>query len=447
MIDVNNRSTGKANLFLNLNGIPYVGGEYIENVKFQTIDWSTIHNQLMIDNTGTQASVVDIVLDNAGDSPIGNREAYRKLLDSVARHAKGGFIDVVRPTLVAVLDYQIESEKTGQLLKKAKVDIPLNHRGYYVNVSSGELGDNTFIVNSTDSITRTITERPYGNDRVIVRLTGINLHYVGLLRPAMDPGKGPKGSEDYPTFRPDDNARYPHMDWHESAQPKHSFEPIPYTYNWSKDPHHDQLRVPPNWWACNRYYHFEDRGSNLVLHLGDIKSLVATYRIPVGKVAFNRVFSVGQGYKVLFRVSVWSNDAVIITNTAKIAQLMGLPGSHPEHQPESDILRMIFSAIKRIDRKNASLDHKIQLLVDRVSKLNPCDDCDLDEDDDIDYCPICGAPNCDCLDEEIPDDHEIPTIYCSRCGMEIPCDCDLLTPLCPECGMDPCECEDIEPAT
>jgi len=371
----------KSYAFLNLNGWPYISGEYVDKTNMQSVDRSLIRNQLIIEN-GTHSSVVDIVIDNVGEKSIGNRSSYNRFLDLLVQNAPQlrGYLDVVKPGLVIAIDYRIESERTGQFLKAATTQIYTENKAHYIDIGrsrtedkphyidfdSRHMSDNAVLVNFNDSAVRTVTNRVHGSDRMLIRLTRIRLFYVCLKRPVRnlyDDRRKPS-KEEREIFIPDRPAGRYDTQYHEYHQPQFSFG--------HPKAQSDYFTLPPNWWSFNKFYHFEDQGRSLVLHLDEIntpakidKTIPSTFNIPAGSFPLNKVFVVNTSYKILFKVSVWKNDLTVVNNTQKIAHLLGVPVGSIRPRPDHDVdgkLNSILGLLSKMERDNRRRDYQIRKL-------------------------------------------------------------------------------------
>lgn len=317
-----------SNCFVNADGWPYLSGEYINRDMLQSIDRSLIQNQLVIDNNNPYHSVVDIVVDNVGECPVGNQTQYEKLLQAIAQnvHRLAGQLDVVRRNLKAKVYYQVESERSGRLLKNAHITVNLDQKDHYLNINTDNIQDSAIISNSYGNSMATIATRVTGSDRMVVRLTSLQLFYVRPDRPVMNPY--------------DDSRRMaPHMDpchfhnhpegcnadlaYAKVHQPKYSFGP-----GEACCPPSDFI---PNWKYYTKYYHYENNAEMMVLHENDIYDpYVTAYEIPCGRISLNRAFIVNTSMKMLVKVSLWKNDVVMVDNTKRIADILGVvPGDRP----------------------------------------------------------------------------------------------------------------------
>ena len=96
-------------LFLDLNGVPYVVGEYFNNQNLSTIDRTLITNGISIDNTEAYRAVVRINIDDIGrrasdnlPATMGNRTKQKALLTMIHNNAPrlNQVLDTVRPGLI-----------------------------------------------------------------------------------------------------------------------------------------------------------------------------------------------------------------------------------------------------------------------------------------------------------------------------------------------------------
>ena len=66
----------RTNGFIDLNGIPYLIGEYIDRTRFQMVDRGMIQDGIYIDTHEPMRAIVDVRIDDIGKK---NRKAIRML--------------------------------------------------------------------------------------------------------------------------------------------------------------------------------------------------------------------------------------------------------------------------------------------------------------------------------------------------------------------------------
>ena len=59
------RPANHTNAFLNLNGIPYLVGEYLDRQQFRQLDRSMIQNQIAVNTQNSMRAVVKIDIDDS----------------------------------------------------------------------------------------------------------------------------------------------------------------------------------------------------------------------------------------------------------------------------------------------------------------------------------------------------------------------------------------------
>ena len=76
------------NGFIDLNGVPYLLGEYLNKRTFQQVDRSVIKSEINVDLSEAMRAVIDINIDDIGKrasdgypSIVGNNSKYNQLLN------------------------------------------------------------------------------------------------------------------------------------------------------------------------------------------------------------------------------------------------------------------------------------------------------------------------------------------------------------------------------
>lgn len=332
------------NGFIDLNGIPYLIGEYISNHRFREVDRSMIRSDIFVNTSEAMRAVVDINIDDIGvrgsdnhPAVLGNNTKRENLLRMIERNKDylHHQLPVFRPGIVVKVNYQIELYRTQQVLRTLSEDFVIQSPTYFLDINSSNIDDNAIIANFSDSIVSTITEFTHGRERIQVRITNVQLYYQIVK----------------------DNPRVPHANRFGNNSIGDPSNPYP----GCADPfyYHDRMQniqcmgdidpgffVPttpdlkqPSWSMFNKFYHFDNEGTDMVLHKQEIfDPMTKTGLIPCGRVKINRCFIVNPSHRLIFNFSIWKNDVTIVRNTRDIADILevSLNGCHCHHDHIND---------------------------------------------------------------------------------------------------------------
>ena len=161
----------------------------------------------------------------------------------------------------------------------------------------------------------TINQFTHGTDRMLIRITSIQLFYECVKR-----------TNSYPCPTPyDANNLYDHQFHKQSHQyigtPNNEYDSF----------HHNRESIlPQSWMMFNRFYRFDNNGSDIILHTQEFNDPnTPTFLIPCGTVQVNRQFIVNPGHMIVFKFNIWKNDLTAVNNCQPIAQALGVrPGDH-----------------------------------------------------------------------------------------------------------------------
>lgn len=395
------------NAFLVLNGVPYLVAEYLDRDTFQQIDRSLIRSNIFVDQSEAMRAVIDIAVDDIGIRPddylpnvVGNNTKQKALVKAVkdyADHFNNQLVTLKRGLLLRV-NYQLENSRTGETIRSTSEDFLIKDRSYFLDINPRDLNDNAIIVNFSSSLVSTMTTFTHGTDRMMLRVTDVQMFYEALKngpnvpRPKMlmsgFQSKLPTtymGSFD--TYR----YHYDHQNQH-CWDPHH--HPVDPTENYGREP---VEMISPSGWSCfNRYYHFDNGGRDVILHNQEIVDPMApTVLIPCGSIRVNRAFMINPGHRIVFKFCIWKNDLVIVNDSTPIARALKNPfiadymedyhdhycgcdhETHPQkppcdcdcdHEIEPDKVEILWrlAESKRMDNKQNFLINK---LTDTVGEL------------------------------------------------------------------------------
>lgn len=375
----NNIISHHTNAFVRLNGVPYLVSEYLDRQLFRQLDRSLIESKISVDTKGAMRAVVNIGIDDIGkrsnDLPqiVGNHSQQLKLIQNTKQLADkmGHRFDVLKRGIIVRVNYQLENNRTGHVIRSTSEDLRIKDRNYFIDVNPRDIHDNAIVVNFMDSIVSTINQFTHGIDKMIIRITSIQMFYELIKREATRHHDHYMFS-DVEDLDPEDDF-YNH---HKHHQHRHAIG-IHGTCNCDDFMDDERNSIfPPSWSMFNRLYHFDNFGKDIVLHfqeINDNSNKVAL--IPCGTVRVNRSFMINPGHRIIFKISIWKNDLVSIFNTQKLAEAIGLLQSdlcHSFEKPKPPInidLENIIHLMNKKDKRDDRQNFLISKLIQAVRKL------------------------------------------------------------------------------
>lgn len=399
------RQNCHVNSFIDLNGIPYLLGEYLDNRNYQYLDKSLIKSEINIDQSEAMRAIVDISIDDIGkkasdgsSNTIGNNTKMRNLLKMISDNANqfDHQLDTLRKGIVIRVNYQLENQRTQQVIRSMTEDLKIKDRNYFISVNTNNINDNSIIVNFSDSIVSTINEFTHGLDRMILRITNVQMFYecvkrnpvVPNVRQSMafnnncNPLQSTYGTESDMYF------------YHNQMQNQHLLGyPNNILYN-GYGYEDTSCNVPPVWATFNKFYHFDNDGVDMCLHQQEIYDPRANVvLLSCGNVKVNRAFVINPGHRIIFKFCIWKNDLTVVNNTRSIAEALQAPfidcnpdegccdhHCHHNHELNPDyetLIRLYRNLHETTDRQNGMINYlmdKINALSDMVATLLPGED-------------------------------------------------------------------------
>jgi len=429
------KSPGYTNAFLDLNRFPYLLGEYLDRRQFHQIDRSLIKSHLFVDEKESMRAIVDISIDDIGKRAsdglpniVGNNTKNIGLLKMITRHSDrlNHRLDVIRRGIIVRVNYRLENQRTKHVIRSTSEDLRIRDRNYFVDINPRDINDNAIIVNFMDSIVSSVNQFTHGTDRMLIRITSIQMFYECMRRegPRQSAGNSAMWLSDIDDFDDDIHPYYHHQKY----QNKHAIG-IPGVCNCDDFYGSDKANFmhPPSWIMFNRFYRFDNQAKDIILHhqeLNDPKNRI--YLIPCGTAHVNRMFMINPGHRIVFKISIWKNDVTAVNNTQRVAQALGAQFLDHTYKPRHkhsvniDIDTLIRLLLDKKDSQKIPYD-KVMKLIESMKALrgkgkhkeDPDDPDDPPEDE-----PCCeDYPNCDCGDEEEDETNS--------CG----CGCDDINPL------------------
>lgn len=392
-------SSGKfVNAFLDVNGIPYLLGDYIDNVNFSQVDRSMIRSEISIDQSEAMRAVVNINVDDIGKRAsdglpaiVGNVTKQKDLLKMVSEQAErlGYQLDVIRDGIIIRINYQLENQATGQVTRSMSEDLRTTRRNLYLDINPRNVDDNAIITNFCDTLVSTVNQFTHGNERMILRITNIQMYYECLCRDRKVPRAG-QSLYDYPGgLLPSTYGSEQDMyNYHHQMQHRHI---MGYPDGWDGGyGYRDHCACPPTHMDFNRFYHFNDDGSDAILHLQEIyDKRCKTQLIAAGVINVNRAFVINPGHRIIFKISIWKNDFTLVNCTTSVAYALkerlyhndcdydhnydGCNCHHHDHEitPDYETMIRLYHELQHTnDRQNCVINQLIIRMDDLTAKID-----------------------------------------------------------------------------
>lgn len=361
------------NTFARLNGRPYVIAEYLNRESITSLDRSMIQSHVHVDPTDPMRTVVDISIDDIGrrastgqPNLIGNTSQHRSLLREVRRSAiqMRNRLDVLRRGIVLRVHYRLENERTKDNIRSTMEELHIANRNMFMDINPRDLSDNALVANFTDSIVSQLGSFTHGTDRMMIRITHIDMFYVMLNREG-PPSPGTRGILPH-NHRPHEHDRLDHHRRHQSV--------INLTGPCNCDDMfaQDALIRPPSWMMVNRFYRFDNLGKDIILHFQEINDRRnRTTMIPCGRVFVNRSWVINPGARIIFKISVWKNDVVAVHNTQGVARALdvhdlGQPRRRSPIIPDLETVIRMLANQRTVDARQFAMIKRLQRQLDEL---------------------------------------------------------------------------------
>jgi hypothetical protein len=347
---------------MNLNGYPYLLAEYLDGVNFRQIDRSRIRNDVVVTNPDPNRTVVDIDIDDVG-MPTGNRTMWNVFLETLSRKARNiGHFDVIRSGIIAQIEYRIENPQTGQLIRSMTERIHIRDRNYFMAVNNRDIDNNAVVMNFNDSSVVTNHAAIPGGGSVMMRITRIRLFYQAVRREG-------ESFNDHRSLDRLNPVRLPNVDSRMGIGRHHKLHQSQMIMGDDGAIHRrpDHFTNPPQWAAFNEFYHFNDFGRSAILHHDIINDAnTPTYVIPCGEIRMERVFYIGASHRVHFKLNIWKNDLVVVNNTRRIVDMLGIRFFNTfRPSPSNNVNGILRDLLKAINDESLNLN----LTDDQVKEL------------------------------------------------------------------------------
>ena len=443
------------NAFIDLDGLPYVLAEYLDRRDIQYIDRSMIKSSIYVDQSEAMRAIIDVNIDDIGKrggdglpAIIGNNTKQRNLIDMINKNANrlDHELNVLRRGIVLRINYQVEDMISHQVIRTMSEDFRILDRNYFLEINPRNVDDNAIIVNFCNSMVSTISEFTHGRNRMIFRITNIQMYYECLKK---DP-KMPRIKQSLYTSNVPMNTSYmsesDYYQYHEQRQHRHIIEMPGCTCGDNMGNIYEEggELIPAKWSMFNRFYHFNNGGKDIEFHFQEVNDPhCKSVLIPCGNITTNKYFTINPGHRIIFKFCIWKNDATFTSDATKVCEALKAPflndcyhyeqnehHHHHGHQIDPDyqhILSMLAESRRVNDRQNHTINKLIGMvedlreLVKNQTIIPPIEDNDGDTDLDDnnssndDLPPVIDPPpvdpseddetnsscNCGCSDDRI----------------------------------------------
>lgn len=389
-----NHASRHTNLFVTLSGIPYVLAEYIDKNVLAPIDRSYIKSDVSIDQSESMRAVIDISIDDIGKRAsdglpaiVGNVTKYKKLLNMIKQNSAllDHEIDTMRRGIIVRVNYQLESSLTGNVIKSMTEDIKILDRNYFLDINPRDVDDAGIVVNFSHSTVSTINQFTHGRDKMMFRITSVNLFYEAMKRvPKMSHIKNSMST--FPDRRlPDVYCTEQDYYYYHDQMQNHHIMGCDHDYMNESIDH----ITPPSWSLFNRFYHFDNKGKDIVLHtqeINDPMSVVAL--VPCGTARVNKTFMINPGHRIIFKFSIWKNDVTLVNDSTMVAKVLKAPfldgcfpscdehvcehdnHHHNDHSHHIDLdYEKLMRTLEGIRKSDIQQNHMINQMADCIKEL------------------------------------------------------------------------------
>lgn len=379
------------NALVNVNGIPYLLGEYLDNRSWQQLNEYDVTNEIIIDTSEAMRAVIDISLrdiplnQDGSMYVVGNNSLSSILLGKINKYYNKycGKLDVLKNTLKIKVNYQLENASTGQIIRSTIEEFRLNNRSFFVKINVNNTNDNPILTNFYNTIVSNITQFTHGRERMLLRITHIQLFYECVRPNPLAPRVGDTmrigRSLNYQILPESDNDMY---EYHRHMQSSQLFPDDGINQNGTNFSGFN----PPRWAMNTAFYHFEDNYNSIILHENEIYDRkMKILEIPCGQINVNRAFYINPGHQLVFKFSIWKNDIAIINNPIELAKSLHIANNeyqsnvpidyhhshhiHHDHTCDNDLLYKMLVDRKEMDYKQNDTINKINNII--TNKIYP----------------------------------------------------------------------------
>ena len=293
----------KVNAFVLVGSKPYLLGYYLNNYRYTALDPSVLSNGIAIDTSVDGQALITINIDQtkkAGDgTPLltGNAEKREELEQAVMARREvlaHQRFPVIKKGLVVRINYRLENQRTGVPIKSVTEDFKVYDSGFNFFSEGVNAADPALVVNFSDSVIASVNQFTHGVDPVVLRVNTVHLYYEAIT-PNVPKPKPPRGVSlmtfGYPVLQPPCDCK--HLE-------------------------------DPRFKTINNLYRFGSDNSDIFLNQSEIDLCKRVELIECGAFYLNKAFVVSPVQRILFKVSVWKDDLVVVADTYRIANILGI---------------------------------------------------------------------------------------------------------------------------
>jgi len=386
------------NALMNINGIPYLLGEYLDHACWQNLNEYDVENNIVVDTTENMRAIIDVSLrdipTNRDGSMFltGNSSLNKVLLAKINKFYNEycGKLDTVKNYLKVKVNYQLEDVRTSKIIRSTVEEFRLNNKAYFQKVNVNNVDDNYIISNYYGTEPSAISQFTHGRERMLLRITNIELCYECVKPSVSMPKNGHMrrfaDDMEFP-MNPDNTYMY---NYHRHAQSSQYFPDDGLNRQGADIAKYDI----PKWAMTTAYYHFEDEGNLLVLHEQEIHDRKnKLLELPCGVINVNRSFYIQPGHQLIFKFSIWKNDTAIIYKPLNLAKALHVPfteygdqyyhNHHGNNHNDDLIYRMLDDRKDMDNRQNDAINKLNNMIINNIYPILRKLDSEL-EDDDLD---------------------------------------------------------------
>ena len=347
MFDAERTDVGqKVNGFIDIKGKPYLLGYYLNSYRYQDLDSSVLSSGISLDTSVNNLAVININIDQTDHSELnepllkGNAEKRDELEQMVMANRE--FIahnrfSIIKKGLVARINYRLESQRSGRVIKTVTENLVIYDSGYYHYSEGAFAADPALVVNYSDSVISMINQYTHGVDPLVIRINTVHLFYEVV------PGyvRKPKQRDSsmitfgYPVVAP------------ACSSPR---------FNHRLD-------------GITRYYNFGSNNSDIFLNQSEIDSCKFTELVPCGSFYINKAFTVVPNQRIVFKLSVWKNDLTVVSDTYRLANILGIYAFDTFGKAQSGFANAVLDQFESQQISDDRRDQIIQMLQAQINEL------------------------------------------------------------------------------
>lgn len=350
MFDIEKTDSGqKINAFIDVKGVPYLCGYYLNNVAFQNLSATQVESSISVDNTIEGRTLVDIKIDDLDHDdnglilPTGNfekREQLEQMIMNYRDYIGLNSFEVVKNGLVVQINYRIEDRVSGRTIKVSTDSYTIYNSGFYSYIGDTNIADPAVVLKYCDSAVAAINQFSYGIQDLVLRINSIHLYYACV-----------------PSIRKHRPVHYP---------PHYAYGyPVP-SPTISRDPRYgcrlNEYR--------NDLYRFGNNNKDIFINKDEVENEREDIRlIPCGAKYINRAFAIAPMQRILFKFTVWKNDLTIVPDTYRIANILGIYSFDSFDRNSNHFANSVLTELEEQRLSNRERDELIRSLYQQIHDL------------------------------------------------------------------------------